>query len=150
VFINVTGLICLFSLFRWNFVILRLVKVIFLGIISSKCHLYKERIDYVIYITKKILDHITCSLAKGYDSPHIIFTLGCASYNFVIPMHYHLQNFVCYLPYNDTIFSQSTQSFHFTSCQNMYKCLPKNSCIYISYRERFSLFRWNFVILRLW
>jgi hypothetical protein len=71
------------------------------------------------------------ALAIGYDSPHILFTLGCASYNFVIPTHYHLQNFVCYLPYNDIIFSQSTQSFHFTSCQNMYKCLPKNYSVFL-------------------
>ena len=47
-----------------------MVKVIFWGIISSKCHLYKERIDYVIYITKKILDEIYFNF-KTYQTSYV-------------------------------------------------------------------------------
>ena len=53
----------------------------------------------------------------------LLFTRGSISCNFVIPVNAvicHLLDFVYFIPYNDVIFSQSTQGIHFTSCQNMF------------------------------
>ena len=44
----------------------------------------------------------------------LLFTLGIISCIFIIPVHCHMLNFVSYVPYNDIIFSQSTQGIHFT------------------------------------
>jgi hypothetical protein len=48
--------------------------------------------------------------AKGYDpSPHPLHSC------FVIVLHCHLLTFVCYVPYDNIIFSQSAQDIHLTS-----------------------------------
>jgi hypothetical protein len=74
--------------------------------VVADCFMIKVDILLIFYII---------FASQGLRSALLIFTLGIVRRIFVIPVHCHLLDFDSYAPYNDVIFSQSTQGFHFLS-----------------------------------
>jgi len=46
---------------------------------------------------------------SSYDPSPLLITLSGAGSNFLIPVHCHLLDLICYAPYNDIIFRQPAQ-----------------------------------------
>ena len=81
---------------------------------------------YICQLVLVICSHALVLSCGHLCQPWVAFHIPFSSPIFIIPTHCHLQDFVSYVPYNNTIFSLPVQGIYFTPCKNIYTIESKH------------------------